>query len=107
MTCRTIQSHAIADAPDIFCMELAIRRADGKISTTRDSGKMKENKHSTCLCCGKRTLEERGSYEICAVCGWEDDPVQSADPDFAGGANSLSLHACRLAWAAVQRNKPT
>ncbi|MDU7200952.1 MAG: CPCC family cysteine-rich protein, partial [Enterobacteriaceae bacterium] len=40
-------------------------------------------------------------------CGWEDDPVQSADPDFAGGANSLSLHACRLAWAAVQRNKPT
>jgi hypothetical protein len=87
-------------------MELAIRRADGKISTTRDSGKMKENKHSP-VYAAVRERSKRGNYEICAVCGWEDDPVQSADPDFAGGANSLSLHACRLAWAAVQRNKPT
>ncbi|MDU4998094.1 MAG: CPCC family cysteine-rich protein [Enterobacteriaceae bacterium] len=30
---------------------------------------MKKNKHPPCLCCGKRTLDERGTYEICAVCG--------------------------------------
>ena len=46
-----------------------------------------------CRCCGARCLEEPalGSYEICPSCGWEDDPVQSADIDRTGGANGASL----------------
>jgi hypothetical protein len=32
-----------------------------------------------------------GTYEICPVCGWEDDPVQFRDPDNEGGANRVSL----------------
>lgn len=26
-----------------------------------------------CLCCGYRTLDERGGFDICPVCFWEDD----------------------------------
>lgn len=26
-----------------------------------------------CPCCGCRTLDERGAYDICPVCFWEDD----------------------------------
>lgn len=26
-----------------------------------------------CLCCGYKTIEERGEYDICPVCFWEDD----------------------------------
>jgi len=26
-----------------------------------------------CLCCGCRTLDSRGEYDICPVCYWEDD----------------------------------
>lgn len=26
-----------------------------------------------CLCCGCLTLNERGGYDICPVCFWEDD----------------------------------
>ena len=27
-----------------------------------------------CLCCGYRTINERGAYDICPICFWEDDP---------------------------------
>ena len=44
-----------------------------------------------CACCGYLVLEERGIYDICPICFWEDDMVQIANPWFAGGANSPSL----------------
>lgn len=40
-------------------------------------------------------MAEIGVYEICDVCGWEDDPVQRDNPDYSGGANDLSLNQCR------------
>ncbi|MBR1270839.1 hypothetical protein JQ629_25520 [Bradyrhizobium sp. AUGA SZCCT0222] len=48
-----------------------------------------------CPCCRSSVVSEPGNYEICQVCGWEDDPVQAADPDYAGGANELSLNQYR------------
>ena len=46
----------------------------------------------TCPCCGYRTLPDfPGSFCICNVCYWEDDPVQLLDPAYRGGANTLSL----------------
>jgi rubredoxin len=53
---------------------------------------------NACPVCGHRTLSERGTYEICSVCGWEDDPAQSSDPDLAGGANRESLNQARANW---------
>ncbi len=46
-----------------------------------------------CPCCGFLTLDQKppGSYAICPVCWWEDDGVQARDPDYAGGANKVSL----------------
>ena len=46
-----------------------------------------------CPCCGYKTFTEKpdGSYLICPVCFWEDDPIQLEDPDDEGGANSTSL----------------
>lgn len=48
-----------------------------------------------CPSCGSSTLGDRGVYEICEVCGWEDDPSQEASPDLSGGANKKSLNAAR------------
>lgn len=45
----------------------------------------------TCPCCGYKTLTAFRSYDICTICFWEDDAVQSDDPDFEGGANRASL----------------
>ena len=58
-----------------------------------------------CLCCGSHTIGERGVFEVCPVCGWEDDPVQAGDPDFAGGANKQSLNQAKAAWKHGQRER--
>ncbi len=50
-----------------------------------------------CPCCGYYTLSVRpkGYYDICPVCFWENDPVQLGRPDYAGGANGVSLNQAR------------
>lgn len=56
---------------------------------------MERNKDQkfACPCCGYKTLREEpgGTYNICEVCFWEDDPIQSDDPDYEDGANRVSL----------------
>ncbi|MCB9891958.1 MAG: hypothetical protein H6833_09950 [Planctomycetes bacterium] len=50
-----------------------------------------------CPCCGNKTLDERGAFEICPVCFWEDDGQDDYDADvIRGGPNgSLSLTTAR------------
>ncbi|QKE75679.1 hypothetical protein HPK19_24560 [Arthrobacter citreus] len=52
----------------------------------------------TCPCCGYKILDEEppGTYDICSICFWEDDPVQFKDPDFEGGANIPSLRQAQI-----------
>lgn len=51
-----------------------------------------------CPCCGKQTLEVQDFYEICPICGWEDDPGQHENPDDNIGANKMSLTQARDAY---------
>lgn len=54
-----------------------------------------------CACCGHLTLEfDPGDYEICPICFWEDDPVQSKDLDYKPGANKVSLNEARANYQA-------
>lgn len=50
-----------------------------------------------CPCCGKPTLDEEppGTFQICPSCKWEDDELQFHDPNYAGGANVMSLNGAR------------
>jgi hypothetical protein len=54
----------------------------------------------TCPCCGHATLSERGGYEICRECRWEDDGQDDHDSEVVrGGPNgALSLDAARSAY---------
>ena len=55
----------------------------------------------TCPCCGYPTLPERGRYEICDLCNWEDDNQDDPDADRVwGGPNSdYSLSEARRNFA--------
>ena len=50
-----------------------------------------------CPCCGYLTLPEGppGSYEVCPVCRWMDDPIQFADPEYVSDTNHISLREAR------------
>jgi hypothetical protein len=54
----------------------------------------------TCPCCGHATLAERGGYEICDECGWEDDGQDNHDSHVVrGGPNgSESLVQARNSY---------
>ena len=61
-----------------------------------------------CACCGWRTRseEEFGSYELCPVCFWEDDSVQTINPNFEGGANVPSLIQARANYEQYGASDP-
>jgi hypothetical protein len=54
---------------------------------------------SRCPCCGYYTLSQRGKWEICDVCFWEDDSendeYDSPASDKVYGANGVSLREAR------------
>jgi hypothetical protein len=45
-----------------------------------------------------------GSYDICAICDWEDDGVQLANPCSSGGARHKSL--AQVEADALRRHPP-
>ncbi|WP_142215115.1 CPCC family cysteine-rich protein [Streptomyces sp. SLBN-118] len=62
-----------------------------------------ENGPYRCPCCGYITLAERGAFEICEVCYWEDDGQDEHDADeVRGGPNhDLSLRQARQNFEAI------
>lgn len=56
-----------------------------------------------CPCCSNLTFDENppGTFEICPVCGWEDDEAQFRDSTYEGGANSVSLDQARNNFATI------
>ena len=42
-----------------------------------------------CACCGAKDVE---FFDICDICGWQNDGLQNDSPDYSGGANELSLN---------------
>lgn len=53
---------------------------------------------SLCPCCGQYHRNFTEDFGVCEVCEWEEDCVQEDDPDYTGGANSMSLNQAREIW---------
>ena len=51
-----------------------------------------------CPVCNSYDFEEDNDFDICEICGWENDGVQLDDPNYRGGANRKSLNEAKAAW---------
>ncbi|MEQ8477834.1 CPCC family cysteine-rich protein [Fulvivirga sp.] len=52
---------------------------------------------NTCPGCGYPSIDERGNYEICAICNWEDDGQDDKhENENWGGPNKISLTKNRV-----------
>ena len=58
---------------------------------------MKSKKY-TCVCCGHKVFDGLFNFEICPVCGWEDDPAQIRFP-MEKGANKVNLVEAQVNFA--------
>lgn len=56
-----------------------------------------------CSCCGFFTLDEEpdNTFQLCPVCYWEDDGIQLHDPDYEGGANTMSLNQAKEKYKSI------
>lgn len=59
-----------------------------------------------CPCCDCWTLTQTGSWEICMVCWWQDDPLQNERPDVTGANVGLTLQQARGNYRATGHAKP-
>lgn len=48
-----------------------------------------------CPCCDHFTLAERRSFEVCPICGWEDDGQDLDELDRVSGPNHITLREAR------------
>lgn len=49
-----------------------------------------------CACCNRMEVD---FYDICDICGWQNDLLQNKKADYKGGANKMSLNEAKKAYA--------
>ena len=68
---------------------------------------MSKVRQIACPCCGYATLTERGGFEICKYCFWEDDGQDNDDADDClGGPNHISLTEERINFIRIGASNP-
>lgn len=53
------------------------------------------DKDTICPVCEKYSFEYPDDYDICPVCGWENDGLQREQKDYWGGTNDLSVNEAK------------
>ena len=51
-----------------------------------------------CPVCGKYKFFGSNDFDVCNVCGWQNDGYQEENPDEGGLSNAMSLNTAREAY---------
>lgn len=58
----------------------------------------KNRKGFPCPVCGEYIFRKESDFDICSVCGWQNEPTSHPDEVYSG-ANTMSLNEARARWA--------
>jgi hypothetical protein len=83
---------------DFFQKNFAI-----KISRQRTDVKSEDILKNSCPVCGYLTLHERDSFDICAICFWEDDGIDDFEVNEDSGPNHMTLKEGREIFQEAKR----
>lgn len=64
----------------------------------------KKTRH-LCPVCKRHIFDDINSFDICPICGWEDDQYGVIYPDSDGGANEISLNDSIKIYNSKKNNK--
>lgn len=67
---------------------------------------MNETQDVTCLICGYKTLYERGDWEICEICRWEDDVVINGNDPVSPANRDLSVSEAQVNFIRIGASSP-
>lgn len=59
-------------------------------------------KDTICPICEEYSFEYPDDYDICPICGWENDGIQRVKKDYWGGANYLSVNEAKTVYSLLQ-----
>jgi ribosomal protein L37AE/L43A len=59
------------------------------------------DEHHKCPVCGEYTFKRFSSFDVCPICGWEDDNCYNG-----GGANELSLEKAKSKFISERKKNP-
>ena len=54
-----------------------------------------------CPVCEKHEFDAWGDFDVCPICGWENDGVQMNNHNLSGGANPESVNEARKIYQAT------
>jgi hypothetical protein len=74
-----------------------------KIGKQRTDVKSEETLKNSCPVCGYLTLDERDSFDICAICFWEDDGIDDFEENNDSGPNQMTLKEGREIFQEAKR----
>jgi len=60
---------------------------------------------SICPVCEEFLFDEPDDFDICPLCGWENDGLQRDQKDYWGGANELSVNESRFVHSLLQNSE--
>ena len=73
---------------------------------TEGDGWISHRAAAACPICGHRTLSTRGQYEICVICGWEDDGEADHHPNATSRTNNTTPALARgLFWSELATSR--
>ena len=60
--------------------------------------------NNNCPVCNQHTFNSPDNYDICPICGWENDGLQREKPNYWGGANTLSVNESKKVFKLLKNN---